>query len=662
MRTLTLSLTLLVTSALSAQWTVPLQSPRTVQAPVRAAVSDGAKFYAFGGEAFNRFGQLGTSSQSSRVLAWGATTLTSLAMAGGVIAGMDAYGVVHGLSTEGELLWTQAEGGAMIVSQGDDFLIVAGAGGGPEGVIVRLALLSPQGKSLHAEQLIANMRPWDLGASRTRNGTVVLAWVAPDGIHTAEVTNGRVLRSSAIAPAPGAAAHVVLTEDLLLVQAATPGAMRLFAARMAADGSLASELAPVTDFVPTDGRAPLAVRAGGRDLVVWRDWTSVYALDVDPRDLHVGVPASAPSSVAPVVAASASEILFVNSTSGGVIAPTGTPAGPLLATPARPLLDRPAIAQAPSVAWSGEHYVAAWQEETGPSAYGIATRRFTHDGTMLDAQSTTVASAGMQPSIAASRELTLVCWMQANVRCARVTANGRVLDTTPIDAGVPGKYSPAHVPVATDGRDFLVAFSDERGQLHARLVSAGGSVRDAAIPAVYPNVLNVAFDGRNWIVQYAGIESYLAPSGYVAFRYWWFYFAIDRAAVAGPIQAIPYSETSSAVLAAHDGEVFMANGSNVLLLRNGSVVADHPLPFLSLDPALAIWNGRAWVVSEFFDFVFFSETGEREAALPLWRIEGMASPGDGSWCAVTAPYNGNDQSVAAMIFGPKRRAADRTGE
>lgn len=132
------------------------------------------------------------------------------------------------------------------------------------------------------------------------------------------------------------------------------------------------------------------------------------------------------------------------------------------------------------------------------------------------------------PAVAANGELYLVVWAderesrqnESDIFGARVTADGRVLDPNGIRiCSLSGIQS--YPAVASDGRDFLVVWQDDRDErstesdIYGARVTVQGVVLDPngfrISGAIHPQYApSVAFNGRHYLVAWLGFSLALA--------------------------------------------------------------------------------------------------------------------------------------------------------
>lgn len=215
---------------------------------------------------------------------------------------------------------------------------------------------------------------------------------------------------------------------------------------------------------------PAACRGGAQTLVVWSDKR------VDPS----GWQASAQSGF---------DIYAARYDADGNL----LDATPILVTQAA------ADQSKPRVAWNGTQWLVAWSSQAIAGsiyAYGIEAARIATDGTVLDDPALVVAvDLGQAPSyfwdVASDGSNWTVFWTgfsgaQAQVRAARISSAGVLVDTTPkVIATTPGSpATPVNGRATFAGNRYFVVWSqwsssgqdDIRGQFaNASLSSIGGS-------------------------------------------------------------------------------------------------------------------------------------------------------------------------------------------
>ena len=193
----------------------------------------------------------------------------------------------------------------------------------------------------------------------------------------------------------------------------------------------------------------------------------------------------------------------------------GLIAGPEIALPADG--GRQGIRGEPAVAFGKDVYLVVWREgwhgEGGASR--IHAARLSRDGKVLDAKPIEVAPEAKdvqdRPRVAFGGGVFLVVWQelaggkQYDVRAARVSPEGKVLDARPI-AVAAGPENETMPDVASDGNGFVVVWGgavveggDMAFQVSAAPVSAAGAP-GAAAKLFRGGVPQLAWDGKNYLV------------------------------------------------------------------------------------------------------------------------------------------------------------------
>jgi hypothetical protein len=138
----------------------------------------------------------------------------------------------------------------------------------------------------------------------------------------------------------------------------------------------------------------------------------------------------------------------------------------------------------PRLAWNGSVYLLVW-EDTRASSGDVYALRLSKTGTPLAATATQVGSGGSLPVVASDGSDFLVAWTTSGqAQAARVSGTtGAVLDMTPIT--LPGR--PFRFPAITfNGESYVVVWSDEfagggltRDDLYGVRISKAGTLLDA---------------------------------------------------------------------------------------------------------------------------------------------------------------------------------------
>jgi hypothetical protein len=188
--------------------------------------------------------------------------------------------------------------------------------------------------------------------------------------------------------------------------------------------------------------------------------------------------------------------------------------------------------KAPDVAFDGQRFVVAWQDERSGTA-DIRAARVSLEGTVLEAAGIPVSSAsGRQemPSVAAGRGVALIAWQDrrnagtTDIYGARLDAAGTVRepDGLAVSTATGVQDSPA---VAFNGTRFLVVWRDARNgtdtDIYGGRVSTGGALADGNGFAISPASRNqalpaVASESGNWLVAWEDQRSGTSNDVYAA--------------------------------------------------------------------------------------------------------------------------------------------------
>jgi len=213
---------------------------------------------------------------------------------------------------------------------------------------------------------------------------------------------------------------------------------------------------------------------------------------------------------------------YRNSDSGDIYGARVTPAGVVLDQPAIPISKAPNMQHCVTVAYSGTNYLVVWMDWRNdplyPDLYGT---RVSPDGVVLDPEGIAISTAPLwqaDPAVGFDGTNFLVVWEDyrdapvsySDIYCARVTPEGKVLDT----AGIPVSVEPLwqSLPaVAFDGTNYLAVWADcRRGgnypdDIYGARITPEGKVLDTLGIPISTKPQNqyepaIAFDGRNYLV------------------------------------------------------------------------------------------------------------------------------------------------------------------
>ncbi|MBW3627378.1 MAG: hypothetical protein KY412_07190, partial [Actinobacteria bacterium] len=178
----------------------------------------------------------------------------------------------------------------------------------------------------------------------------------------------------------------------------------------------------------------------------------------------------------------------------------------------------------PAVSWDGANYFVVWsQTDFTRSSYQLLGARVTSEGTVLDPDPIPIATSRhlTSPAVAFNGTHHLVAWSgsdsrSADVGAVRVDTAGTVVDEQPISVAA-RPYGESDPAVASDGRDFLVTWTDSRSgsdqpDVFGARVSAAGEVLDgeglaiASAPSVQQHSA-VAWDGDHYLVAWSDLRN-----------------------------------------------------------------------------------------------------------------------------------------------------------
>ncbi len=365
-------------------------------------------------------------------------------------------------------------------------------------------------------------------------------WTSSDIYGTRVTSQGSVLDpgGTAISQAPSAqwrpaaafdgADFLVAWEDYRAA-----GDCNVYCARVSSEAGVLDPSGIVVSQAANSQELPVAACNGTDFLAVWLDTRGgghdVYGSRVtrqggvlDPGGVYVSQAAS--NWTAPALAFGGSNFLVVwEDTRHGVtdiygarISSTGV------------VLDAEGIAVSeaaneqrnPAVVFGGGGFFVVWDDERVGDSRAIYGARLTPQGSLLDPEGVKISlAAGVAnaPAVAFDGTHFLVVWNEyrgdslADIRGARVTASGRVLDPDGITiTDAPGAQSGAVVEF--DGTNFLVVWEDSRGSdrtgIYGARVTPAGRVLDSNGIAISQGADHritpaVVFDGSAFLVVYS---------------------------------------------------------------------------------------------------------------------------------------------------------------
>ncbi len=166
----------------------------------------------------------------------------------------------------------------------------------------------------------------------------------------------------------------------------------------------------------------------------------------------------------------------------------------------------------PDVAYDGSHYLVVWQD-AGSVSPEIRGALLSADGTIATASFDISNSPDTErmPRVAFGSDAFLVVWSSTYLFATRVSPEGDVLDE-PFRVSETNSQQ-AYLAVASDGTNFLVAWTDYREgepryqDIWTNVVSSGGAIDPAAETVLTPydrdqNVPAVTFDGECYWVAW----------------------------------------------------------------------------------------------------------------------------------------------------------------
>jgi hypothetical protein len=195
------------------------------------------------------------------------------------------------------------------------------------------------------------------------------------------------------------------------------------------------------------------------------------------------------------------------------------PAGVVLDPGGIPISTQANQQSSPSLAFDGAAYLVTWSDRRSNQDYDLYGARVSPAGTVLDPEGLAISIAAhsqLRPSLAFDGANYLVAWNVrdsagtfSDVRCARVTPSGVVLEPN----GIPVATNASDVQISTaisfDGTNYLLVW--DRGEMsaydiHGIRVSPSGAVLAPEIAISVSSGSQVepaiAFDGFNYLVAW----------------------------------------------------------------------------------------------------------------------------------------------------------------
>ena len=181
-----------------------------------------------------------------------------------------------------------------------------------------------------------------------------------------------------------------------------------------------------------------------------------------------------------------------------------------------------------AMAWNGTHVMAAWG-----SWHGVWAARLTRDGQPFDGQPTALSGNSVEKDLVAASNGSdfLFVWPEGSdghyptpdrldLHAARIDASGTFTGTIAIATGARNQRSPA---VASDGRDFLIAYAEDERLMTKNVLREGtldGTTAADAGRAVgtaeTPGAPTVAFTGNGYVLAWESLGNTTASEVLIA--------------------------------------------------------------------------------------------------------------------------------------------------
>jgi hypothetical protein len=398
----------------------------------------------------------------------------------------------------------------------------------------------------------------------------------------------------------------------------------LASATIQPDGTITQSSLPTDGAAP--GSAPVVLPVDRGYVIAWNVKPSasakagVFALRLDDNGASLD---DRPSFLADgqftSAASSGNTIKFAfptsTASSAGVATVTATvDATGITTQPAAPVL-APVRQYSAAVTGNGAGFTVAWLEKES-DAYRVVAGRTNPAGDPLDGTGIVLDfHASGAPVIAHGASEDLIVWTgNGRLKATRLSMSGAVLDGTPINLA-PMLYDSAYDVVWNGSRFFVVWYDHYSGYFFSALVGPDGAVTPAkafnvpfSSPYTYAQTVNVAWDGRQYIVVYQEFAPVSVGESPVVAD-----IRVMRLSGAGLVLD-PVPAQVSGVDGSGDGLVHVASsGSESLIVfdrQSGpvSVVLRDQDATLHLDPEVPLfhwqygessvaWNGSAYVVA-----------------------------------------------------------------
>jgi hypothetical protein len=312
--------------------------------------------------------------------------------------------------------------------------------------------------------------------------------------------------------------------------------------------------------------------------------------------------------------------------------------------------------QDPSVAWSGVTYLVVWDDSRGGDN-DIFGARVTADGTVLDVSGVRLWNTrppdkgAFNPRIDWGDTTYLVTWevvrtdQDTDILAERVDADGIVLDTGALQIAVAEDFQ-FDPDVAWGGGLFLVAYDDQAhldDSVRGRRVTSDGTVLDDPSIAVgNGGEPRIGWDGQNFLVAWTGIEAARVTAQGMVLDL----SGIEITDITEGVESLTavgngsdslvlwgtalYSSTSDMLGARVDRD-------GILLDPDGFLVATQPANATTA-PAVA-WDGQDYLVA-------WEDLRDGDPAIYAGRITSHGTPLDGGGIAVATGGDDEDPAVA----------------